>query len=203
MTVSKVEKARRAAKAAKTAAAAPPASSETTVAAPAVRETKGIGGVKATSRTVVICCKWPRGLYLQHTQFISQDVRVSGGGVEKRQVPMRIGPQVRIKPSVLPFGALPNYPIICGFSLTLDVDAEFWRVYAEQNNGFEMITSGLLHACDNEADAKAYCLEFEAMKHGLEPLSQEKDPRVEPEFNPNLTDIEIDTDSAVPARKRA
>jgi hypothetical protein len=200
MTVSKAEKARRAATSAKTAAATPPASNEP--AAPAIRETKGAGGVKATARTVVVVCKMPRGVYLQHTQFISQDVRVSGGGVEKRQVPMRVGAQVRLKPAVLPFGMMPNYPIVAGFSLTRDVDAEFWKTYAEQNKNLELITSGLMKAFDTEADAAAYCYEFEKLKHGLEPLSQEKDPRVEPENNPNLTDIEIDSDSDVPGRQK-
>jgi hypothetical protein len=202
MTISKAEKARRAATSAKTAAAAPPASNET-IEAPVTRETKGVGDIKVTSRKVVVVCKMPRGVYLQHTQFIDQDVRVSGGGVEKRKIPMRVGPQVRLKPAVLPFGMMPNYPIICGFSLTRDIDAEFWRTYAEQNSQLELITSGLMKAFDTEADATAYCNEFEKLRHGLEPLAQEKDPRVEPENNPNLTNIEIDSDSDVPGRKRA
>lgn len=206
MTVSQAEKARRAANAAK-AAASPPASSEiitgSKVEAPAVKDKKNPSGVKETSRTVIVVSKMPRGLYLQLTQFISQDQRVVGGGVEKRQIPMRVGPQVRIKPSVQPFGMLPNYPIINGFSLTKDVDADFWRQYHEQNKNLELITSGLLCAFDNEADASAYCREHGALKHGLEPLAQEGDPRVEKSNSENLSDIEIDTGTDVPARKRA
>lgn len=206
MTVSKAEKARRAANAAK-AAANPPASSETAtgpkIQAPAVKNKKAGDGLSATARTCVVVSKMPRGLYLQLTEFITQDQRVVGGGVEKRRVPMRVGPQVRIKPSVQPFGMIPNYSIVSGFSLTRDVDAEFWRQYADQNKNLEMITSGLLRAFDNEADATAYCREHAALKHGLEPLAQEDDPRVERSTSENLTDIEIDTGLDVPARKKA
>lgn len=206
-SLSKAEKARRATAAAAKAPAAPPASGDnitrSKVAAPAVREAKGAGGVGKTTRTVVVVSKMPRGLYLQLTQFITQDQRVMGGGVEKRQVPMRTGPQVRIKPSVQPFGMIPNYPIVNGFSLTSGVDADFWRQYAEQNKNLELITSGLLRAFDNEADATAYCREYGALKHGLEPLAQDGDPRVEKSTSENLTDIEIDTGLDVPARKRA
>jgi hypothetical protein len=201
MTSSKAEKARRAARAAKNAAVeAPPASSETAIEAPTVVKPKGVGGVKETSRTVVVVCKMPRGVMLQLTQFIEQDQRVVGGGIEKRRVPMRIGPQVRLKPAVLPFGAIPNYPIVSGFSLTRDVDAEFWRNYAEQNANLELITSGLMKAFDTEADAAAYCREFEKLRHGLEPLAQKDDPRVEKEFNANLTNIDIDTDQPKASR---
>lgn len=205
-SLSKAEKARRAAATSK-ANGTPPASSETItspkVEAPAVKGKKGAGGVSETARTVVVVSKMPRGLYLQLTKFIEQDQRVVGGGVEKRRVPMRVGPQVRIKPAVQPFGMMPNYPIVNGFSLTRDVDANFWREYHEQNKNLELITSGLLHACDNETEATAYCREYGALKHGLEPLLQEGDPRVEKSNSENLSDIEIDTGSDIPARKKA
>lgn len=190
MTISAAEKARRAKKAA-SASAAPPASSEP---APATRETKGTGGVKETTREVIVVCKLPRGMYLQLHEFVEQRVRRGGGIVETEQQPMRVGKQHRLKPTVLPMGALPNYTIHRGFSFT-PVPADFWRKYVEQNPKLTMIEQGLLAGFDNEADARAYCNEFEDKKHGLEPLSQKDDPRVEKSFNPNLTDIEIDTDS--------
>lgn len=170
--------------------------------APYVHETKGTGGVKATSRTVCVVCKMPRGLLLQLHQALTQDQRVMGGGIEKRQVSMRVGETVRLKPAVLPFGAIPNYPIVEGFSLTRDVDANFWRQYAEQNPKFSMIEEGLLRAFDTEADATAYCREFAKLRHGLEPLDvhgAKMDPRIEQAFNPNLTDVETDTDNKIRA----
>lgn len=222
MTVSAAEKARRARAAAK-AAAAPPASSEPTpppaktasptgpkvaarelddslgkkILAPIVFDQKPADGVSETARTVVVVCKMPRGLYLQLTEFVMQDVRVVGGGVEKRRMPMRVGGQIRLKPSVLPFGAIPNYPIVDGFSLT-HVDANFWRQYYQQNQNLSMIESGLLCAFDNEPEATAYCREYANLQHGLEPLEQKNDPRIEKSSSPNVTDIDIDTDTPRP-----
>lgn len=195
-------KAQKAAAAAATAAAA---ANKTTAAAeggaveaPTVREAKGTGGVKETSRSVVVVCKMPRGLYLDLHQPVQQDQRIMGGGVEKRTINMRMPERVRLKPAVLPFGAIPNYPIVEGFSLTRDVDANFWRKYSEQNKGLQMITEGLLRGFDTEADAIAYCREYAALKHGIEPLDvdgKKPDPRIEQANSPNLTDIETDTDS--------
>lgn len=170
---------------------APPASSEN-ITAPPVHAPKPAG---EKGRTVVVVSKMPRGLYLQLTQMISQDQRVMGGGIEKRQVAMRVGDKLRIKPSVLAFGLIPNYPIIEGFSLTRDVPSAFWRAYQEQNPQIELITSGLLRAFDNEPDAIAYCREYGKLKTGLEPIDQNGDPRVEQSMNPNVSDVEIDTDS--------
>jgi hypothetical protein len=146
------------------------------------------------TRTVVAVCKMPRGLLLQHTEMVDQDVRVVGGGIEKRKVAMRIGEPVRLRPCVLPFGTVPNYPIVEGFSLT-HVDSNFWRTWYEQNRNFSMLSEGLLCAFDTEADARAYCQEYGKLKHGLEPLLQSGDPRTEQPNHPNVTDLDIDTDA--------
>lgn len=210
MVMSNAEKARRAAKAAqaktenepeaKTAAPStgakirPPSDDSALgpkIRAPAVKEQKSTVG----DRTVVVALKWPRGLFIQIHQEFDQEVNLSNGGKQMQKRQMRIGDPVRLKPSILPFGAIPNYPIVNGFSLTRDVDANFWNSYYQQNKNLEMILSGLLCAFDNEADATAYCREYGALKHGLEPLAHAKDPRIGTSDSPNVTDIEIDTDS--------
>lgn len=166
-----------------------PASAAT---APAVHDHKPAG---TNTRTVFVVCKMPRGLYLQLHEKISQDQRVMGGGLEKRDVHMRVGEKIRLKPAILPFGAIPNYPIVEGFSITRDVPSEFWRRWMEQNPKFDMLEAGLLRAFDTEQDAVAYCREFGKLQHGLEPLNPVKDPRVEASTNPNVSDVGIDTDS--------
>lgn len=159
------------------------------IKAPVIHDNKPAGG----GRTVVVVCKMPRGIYLQHHQKISQDQRVVGGGIEKREVSMPVGEQVRLKPSVLAFGLIPNYTIVDGFSLN-HVDANFWNTWYEQNPKFGMLEEGLLCAFDNEADARAYCKEYGRLKHGLEPLLQSKDPRIEQPTSQNLTELDIDVD---------
>lgn len=160
------------------------------IKAPVVHEIKLPGG----GRTVFVACKSPRGLYLQITEWIDQDVRVMGGGIETRKVSMRVGDPVRLRPTVLPFGTVPNYPIVSGFSLT-EIDAEFWKRWYELNKNFSMLEAGLLCAFDKEADARAYAREYAALKHGLEPMGQQGDPRTEQPTSENLTDLDIDTDA--------
>lgn len=146
------------------------------------------------TRTVVVVCKMPRGLYLQLTEKVQQDVRVMGGGIEKRDVAMRVGDPVRLRPCVLPFGTVPNYPIVEGFSLT-HVDANFWKQWYQQNPNFSMLQEGLLCAFDDQASATAYCKEYGKLNHGLEPLKQSGDPRTEQPNHPNVTNLDIDTDA--------
>jgi hypothetical protein len=165
------------------------------IRAPVVHDNAQAG---ENTRTVVVVCKIPRGLYLQLTEKVKQDVRVMGGGIEKRDVAMRVGEQVRLRPCVLPFGTVPNYPIVDGFSLT-HVDANFWKTWYEQNPNFSMLEAGLLCAFDDEPSARAYCKEYGKLNHGLEPLLQSKDPRTEQPNNANLSDLDIDSD-AIKAR---
>lgn len=156
---------------------------------PAIHDNKPAG----SGRTVVVVCKQARGLYLQHHNKISQDQRVMGGGIEKREVSMPVGEQVRLKPSILAFGLIPNYTIVNGFSFN-HVDANFWNEWYAQNPKFGLLEAGLLCAFDNEQDARAYCTEYGSLKHGLEPLLQSKDPRIEQPTSKNLTEMDIDTD---------
>lgn len=158
--------------------------------APAVHD----HAVAGSGRTVIVVCKMPRGLMLQHHRKVEQDQKVMGGGVEKRQVAMPVGEAIRLKPSILAFGLIPNYTIVNGFSLN-EVDANFWNIWYEQNSNFGMLSAGLLCAFDNVADATAYCKEYGALKHGLEPIAQSGDPRVEQPQSQNLTSIDIDTDA--------
>jgi hypothetical protein len=141
-----------------------------------------------------VVCKLPRGLFLQLHSFTKQDVRVMGGGIEQRDVAIREADKLRLKPTVLPFGMMPNYQIDSGFSLNPGIPADFWRKWMEQNGKLQLVEEGLVRGFDNEADARAYCREYEKKLTGLEPLAQEGDLRVEKTNNPNLTDVEIDSD---------
>lgn len=158
--------------------------------APAVHD----GELAGSGRSVIVVCKMPRGIMLQLHEKIKQDHKVMGGGIEKRDVAMATGAPVRLRPSVLPFGALPNYTIVNGFSFT-EVEANFWNKWYEQNPRFGMLETGLLCAFDTEADARAYCKEYGALKHGLEPLAQKDDPRVDQPTSQNLTALDIDTEA--------
>lgn len=201
MAQTRAQKAAAKAKALKQAALAAPsneaaADSAPVVAAPAIDKSKKVAG--AAQSTVFVASKVPRGLYLQLFEFVTMDVKVLGGGVDKRVQPMRLPEKVRIRPAILAPGLTPAYLMVDGFSITDGVPADFWRKWMEQNEKLEIVESGLIRGFDTQAEAIAYAKEHAGMRTGLEPLSQEGDPRVQTSMNENLGDIEIDSDTPRP-----
>lgn len=181
MTISKAEKARR---------AASRISSEldhTTdaTASPAVHVEKN------TSATVWVACKLPKGLVLQLCESAIIDRPTFGGGVKPTKMWMRVGEQVRLKGYAVPFGKVPNFPIIGDFGLT-EVKRSFWETWIEQNSKLELVVAGLVFAYSDQASARARALENEKLVCGLEPLEKEGDYRTEKPADEHLTDIEPD-----------
>lgn len=197
MAQTRAQKAAAAAKRAKAAqSAAPPTEAAgAPPAAPTIKEKK-IGGENQS--VAYIASKIPRGLYLDIHNFHEQLIPLKGaGGTEKRRQAMRLPERVRIKPAVLGFGLIPAYPMESGFSITA-ISADFWRKWVEQNQNFDPYVAGLIRGFDSEADARAYAREHAALKTGMEPLDQEKDPRIQTSMNQNVGDVEIDTETPRP-----
>lgn len=178
----------------------PAAGAAPEVAAPTVKKTGKTAG--ANRKTVFVASKITRGLYLDVFNPVEMTRRVVGGGVEKFTQMMRMPERVRIKPAVVGFGLLPNYPIIDGFSITRDVPADHWRKFVEQNSNYEPLTTGILAAFDTEADAIAYAKEHKELRTGLEPLDQSGDKRVQTSNNQNVGDVDIDDETPRPKDPR-
>ncbi len=160
-----------------------------------------IGGMtKRNSDTVWIACKLPRGLILQCCVETQMDRPVFGGGIKTGTVFMRDGEQVRLKGYAVPYGKIPNYPIIGDFGLT-EVKREFWERWLSQNQKLDVVTQGLIYVHGEKESVEAYAKEHEALKCGLEPLEPIGDKRVDRIASENLTDIEPDIESS--ARRRA
>jgi len=198
----KAQKAAAAAKAARKAAATPStpeaSSAAAPVAAPTIDKSAEVAG--AAQSTVFVVSKLPRGIYLQLFSFVDQQVQVMGGGTRTQRLPMRMPEKVRIRPAVLGFGLIPAYPIIDGWSITRDVPADFWRKWVEQNPGLDIVQKGLIAGFDTEAEAMSYARERGDMRTGLEPLAQDKDPRVMTTNNQNVGDVEIDDETPRPKK---
>ena len=160
------------------------------------------GETKTTSDTVWIGCKLPRGLVIQLCEEAMIDRPVFGGGVKQVKIFMRVGEQVRLKGYAVPFGKIPNYPIIGDFGLT-EVKREFWEKWKEQNSKFELLTKGLIFMHGEKASVEAYAAEHAELKCGLEPLDPAGDNRVDKVESENLTDIEPDADRAKQRRTAA
>ncbi len=160
-----------------------------------------IGGMtKRNSDTVWIACKLPRGLILQCCVETQMDRLVFGGGIKTGTVFMRDGEQVRLKGYAVPYGKIPNYPIIGDFGLT-EVKRSFWERWLSQNQKLDVVTQGLIYVHGEKGSVEAYAKEHEALKCGLEPLEPIGDKRVDRIASENLTDIEPDIESS--ARRRA
>lgn len=171
-----------------------------TVTAPTIDKSKKTAGENQS--VVFVASKITRGLYLDIFQPTEMTRRVVGGGVEKFTQQMRLPERIRIKPAILAFGLIPNYPIVDGFSITRDVPANHWRKFVEQNPNYEPLTSGTLRAFDTEADAIAYAKEHKELRTGLEPLSQDGDPRIQTSNNNNVGDVEIDDETPRPKQPK-
>lgn len=190
--------AKAAAKAAERAANPNPAAASAApeVQAPVIDKSKKVAG--AAQSTVFVVSRVTRGLYLQLFSFVEQQVPVMGGGTQLRRMPMRMPDKVRIKPTTLGFGLIPNYPIVDGWSITEGVPSDFWRKWIEQNPELDIVKEGMIAAFETEADARAYAKERPFQRTGLEPLSQEKDPRIQTANNQNVSDVDIDDETPRP-----
>jgi hypothetical protein len=156
------------------------------VTAPAIR-----AETKKFSQTVWIGCKLPRGLVIQCCEEVVLDKPTFGGGVKPTRMFMRTGEQVRLKGYAVPFGKVPNYPIIGDFGLT-EVKRDFWERWISQNSKLELVTKGLIFVHGEKASVEAYAQEHADLKCGLEPLNPHGDPRVDKVESDNLSDIEPD-----------
>lgn len=168
------------------------------VGAPAIA-----GKTKNNTSTVWVGCKLPRGLVIQCCEEVTIDRPTFGGGVKPTKMFMRTGEQIRLKGYAIPFGKIPNYPIIGDFGLT-EVPRAFWERWFSQNKKFELLEKsednpngkGLIFVHGEKASVEDYALEHASLKCGLEPLNPEGDTRVDRVASENLTDIEADSDRA-------
>lgn len=151
---------------------------------------------KKGSQTVYVGCKFPRGVMLQLHEKGEIDVPMMGGGFKKRPIFMPLpDQQVRLKGSVIPFGAIPNYPIIGGYGIT-EVPRAFWEQWVPQNKAMHdgWLRENVICVLDDLPDATAFAKEHGEVRCGLEPMNPAGDKRAEQSANPNLSDVETDTD---------
>lgn len=155
-----------------------------------------IAGPKMTNTsTVWVGCKLPRGLFLRLVSEVTIDRPTFGGGVKpvKMYMPDPKAGTVRLKGYAIPFGMVPNYPIIGDFGLT-EVDRTWWETWKSQNKGFDMLEKGLIFEHGEKASVEAYAEEHAKLLCGLEPMNPEGDPRQETVDSENLTEIEADNE---------
>lgn len=117
---------------------------------------------------VTVGCKLPNGLILRLFQMVDRVENVAGGGTRTFKISEQIGEPVVIKGNKLPFGEVPEYQIVGNYALTAGVDAEFFRMWMDQNAGHEAVKNGLIFAASNQADAIDISKDNRDRRSGLE-----------------------------------
>jgi hypothetical protein len=125
--------------------------------------------------TVTVACKVANGLLLRLFKMVEDAEPVLGGGTRKIKRAEQIGEAVKINgPGAALFGRNPAYPVVAGYALTPNVDAEFFTEWLKQNKDHDAVKANLIFAYDKPADVEACAKEHEAQRSGLEPIDPEK-----------------------------
>lgn len=133
------------------------------------------------TNTVTVACKLPSGIILRVFQMVEHSEPVMGGGSKKVKVAHQMGKSVRIRGFAVPFGATPAVPIVGGYGLTPNVDAEFFDLWLKQNADSEIVQNNLIFAHEKQADAAAQAAEQAEIRSGLEPIDPKRLPKgIEP-----------------------
>ena len=96
--------------------------------------------------TVLVGCKLPHGMVLEHPLNGSDTVTIKG--LNKRH-------------------------IIGSTYATTEVDKDFWDVWLGSNAKFPPIMSGAIFVAKNAADVNAIAKEYAGRKTGFEPMKQD------------------------------
>lgn len=103
------------------------------------------------SKTVVVACKLPHGIVLEHPMNPANTVTLNGRN---------------------------KSPIIGATYATTAVDADFWEQWLAVNKEFGAIKSGAIFVAKSDADASAMAAEFKDRRTGFEAMQTDgKDPR--------------------------
>jgi hypothetical protein len=149
---------------------------------------------KATTH-VTIACKMPRGMTLRLFDMVDSREPVMGGGFREFKIAQPRAETVRIYGNRAPYGMTPPVPIVGGYALTPNVDAEFWAEWKKQNAEHDAVKNRLIFAYDKPESASAAATERAATKSGLEPM----DMRMI--LDPKDNTRKIAADPRVPRRK--
>lgn len=129
------------------------------------------------ANTVTVACKLPNGLILRVFQMVEHTEPVMGGGNKKVKVARQEGKSVTIRGCAVPFGATPSAPIIGGYALTSNVDADFFALWMKQNADSELVQNKLIFAHEKPDFAAGQANEQQEIRSGLEPIDPNRLPK--------------------------
>lgn len=132
-----------------------------------------------TGETVVVALKLPNGLIIQAQEKTTDQEPIMGGGTREVAVFRPVGQQFSLHGNRVPFGKMPNYPIVGGYALTDGVPKDVWENWRDLHKDMPLVRNGLVAAFDDMDSAKDFAKDGKALKSGFEPLALKGDPRVD------------------------
>lgn len=127
--------------------------------------------------TVTVACKMPNGLILELTELFDHTEPLPGGGTKTVPMHRRTGKRVTIAGPAAPAGMAPKAPVMGGYALTHGIDADFWKQWLEQNKHSDLVRNKMIFAHEKQDSVEGRAREQAELRSGLEPMSQERDPR--------------------------
>lgn len=153
---------------------------------------------------VVVACKLPHGLRLRLFKEHEERELVMGGGSRAVKVHRALPGSVVVNGvRQAQFGQLTMARIVGGYALTEGVDKDFFDEWMRQNRENPVVVEGLIHGAENADMAVGKAKEQAELRHGLEPLNKDGDPRARRSANPNLANVTEEEDRAKKAAQAA
>ncbi len=126
---------------------------------------------------VTVACKLPHGLILQICDMVDDTETVPNGSRQIKRAVWRDERHV-VEGVALPFGSMPKLHHIGGYALTPNIPRDFWERWLHDNADLPAVKNGMIFAHTGTAHVEGEAKEKAGLKSGLEPIDQEKDPRM-------------------------
>ncbi len=130
------------------------------------------------AQTVVIACKYPRGLDIRLGSVKEVRVPVAGGTYASEMRWQPDGRRIHIKgPKRGMNSDDPESANTDGYALTFGVDKESAEKWFEDNAESALVLNGLIKMSTSRGELKAMTRDYAKQKSGIEPLDPNGDPR--------------------------
>lgn len=127
--------------------------------------------VSKAGAKVTVACKYPGGIVLRNYKMVDAFEPIFGGGTRQIKKAEQFGESITIKGPATPFGVSREDPIVGGYALTQNVDADFWNAWLAANADLPLVKNKLIFAFESDEAARGQAKELKGNLSGLEPLN--------------------------------
>jgi hypothetical protein len=128
--------------------------------------------------TVSVACKLPNGIFIHADILEDFDEPVMGGGYRTTKRAVKKGEPILIYGNVAPHGEVPKAPIVAGYAVTHNVDADVWFAWLKSNEHSPIVKNKVIFAYEKPDMLNGAAKEHQAVKSGLERIDPVNPPQV-------------------------